>query len=73
MYFFQIKIFYLIILYYSHWLDSLKVSTVLNSLLPGPRWQARSHIVLEYNNENIRFIRLLFNQIAYIFALMMIN
>ena len=28
----------------------------LNSLLPSPRWWARSHIVLEYNNENMRFV-----------------
>ena len=49
-------------------LDSLKISSVLNSRLPGPRWRAQSHIVLEYNNENMRFIRLLLaNQIAYIF------
>ena len=32
-------------------LDSLKISSVLKSQLSGPRWQARSHIVLEYNNE----------------------
>ena len=40
-------------------LDSLKISSVLNSRLPGPRSLARSHIVLEYNNENMPFIRLL--------------
>ena len=39
-------------------LDLLKISSVLNSRLPGPRWRARSHIVLEYNN-----------QIAYIFRI----
>ena len=73
-YFFQIKIFYLIILYYSNFhpflcfaLDSLKI-TVLNSRLPGPGWQAQPHLVLEYNNENTKFIRLLLtNHIAYIF------
>ena len=76
MYFFQIKILYFIILYYSNFIDfynvftqdSLKISSVLNSRLPGPRWWARSHIVLEYNIENMRFIRLLLaNEIAYIF------
>ena len=35
--------------------------------LTRPRWRAWSHIVLEYNNENMRFIRpLLAIQIAYI-------
>ena len=49
-------------------LDLLKISSVLNSRLPGPQWRARSHIVLEYNNENMRFICLLLvHQIAYIF------
>ena len=49
-------------------LVSLRSFSVLNSRLPGPRWWARSHIVLEYNIENMRFIRLLLaNQIAYIF------
>ena len=49
-------------------LVSLRISSVLNSRLPGPRWRARFHIVLEYNNENTGFIRLLLaNQIAYIF------
>ena len=40
-------------------LVSLKISFVLNSRLPGPRWRAWSHIVLEYINENMTFIRLL--------------
>ena len=52
MYFFQIKVFYLIILYFSiliHFynvfaLDLLKISSVLNSRLPGPRWRGRSLI-----------------------------
>ena len=49
-------------------LDSLKISSILNFRLPGPRRRARSHIVLGYNNENMTFIRLLLaNQIAYIF------
>ena len=49
-------------------LVSLRISSVLNSHLLGPRWWARFHIALEYNNENMRFIRLLLaNQIAYIF------
>ena len=44
------------------------ISSVLNSRLPGPRWQARSDIVTEYNNENMRLICLLLaNQISYIF------
>ena len=43
-------------------------SSVLNSRLPSPQWWSRSHIVLKYNNENVRFIRLLSaNRIAYIF------
>ena len=47
-------------------LDSLKISSVLNFCC-----RARSHIVLEYNNANMRFICLLLaNQIAYFFALM---
>ena len=51
-------------------LVSVKTSSGLNSSLSGPRWRARSHIVLENNDENMRFIRLLLaNQIAYIFAL----
>ena len=55
-------------------LDSLKIASVLNSRLPGPRWWTRFHIVLEYNIENMRFIRLLLaNQIAYILALMISN
>ena len=67
-----ILLFYITVIfinfYYVLTLDSLKISSVLNSRLPGPRWRARSHIVLEYNNENMRFIRLLLaNQIAYIF------
>ena len=40
-------------------LDSLNISSGLNSRLPGPRRRARSYIVLEYNNENMGFIRLL--------------
>ena len=48
--------------------DLLKISSVLNSPLPVPWWRAQSHIVLEYNNENMRFIRLLLaNQIAHTF------
>ena len=43
----------------------VKISSILNSRLPGPRSRAQSHIVLEYNNENMIFIRLLIaNQIA---------
>ena len=77
MYFFQIKISILsfhITVIFLHFnnvfvLDSLKISSVLNSPLTGPRWRARSHIVLKYNKENMRFIRfLLTNQIAYIFC-----
>ena len=75
MYFFQIKIILLfcitvifIYFYNVFVLNSLKISSILNSRLPGPRWRARFHIVLEYNNEIMRFIRfLLANQIAYIF------
>ena len=47
-------------------LVSLRISSLSNSHLPGFRW-AQFHIVLEYNIENMRFIRLLANQIAYIF------
>ena len=74
MYSVKIKNFYLIFLYitviFTHFynvfaLDSPKIFSVFNSCLPGPRW---SHIVLEYNNKNMRFIRLLIaNQIACIF------
>ena len=50
-------------------LDSLEIHSVLISRLPGLRWRARSHIELEYNNENMRFTPLLLaNQIAYIFC-----
>ena len=45
-------------------LDSLNPRT----LAYQARWRVRSYILLEYNNENMRFIRLLLaNQIAYIF------
>ena len=53
----------LIIIHFSNVfaLASLKIFYIL----PGHQW---SHIVLEYNNENMRLIRLLLaNQIAYIF------
>ena len=67
-YYFMLQKFSFIFIMFMHALDSLKISSILNSRLPGPRWRARSHIVLEYNNENMRFIRLLLaNQIAYIF------
>ena len=75
MYFFQIKIsfllFYMTIIFI-HFCNvfalSLKISSVLNTRLPGSQLRARYHIVLEYNNENTRFIRLpLVNQFAYIF------
>ena len=53
---------------------TLKIPSVLNSRLPCPRWRAQSHIVLEYNNEIMRFIRLLLaNQIAYFFSDLMID
>ena len=43
-------------------LDSLKISSSLNCRLPGPQWRMRSHIVLEYNNENMRFLSPSLNQ-----------
>ena len=56
------------IFFHAFALVSLWISSVLNSRFPGPRKRALSHIVLEYNNENMRFIRLLLaNQIPYIF------
>ena len=75
MYFFQIKIslllFYITIIlihFCNVFALSLKISSVLNTRLPGSQLRARYHIVLEYNNENTRFIRLpLANQFAYIF------
>ena len=60
---------------YAFALDSLKISSVLNSRLPGLQWRARSHIVLEYNIENMRFIRLLLlsqSNRLYFFALMIL-
>ena len=74
MYFFQIKIllFYVTVIFINFYnvfaLNSVKIFSVLNSRLPGFRWRAQSCIVLEYNNENMRFIRLplLVNQIVYI-------
>ena len=54
--------------------SKLNISSVLNSHLPGPRWRAQSHIVLDYSNENMRFIRLfLANRIAYTFFTQMIR
>ena len=69
---FSLLLFYITVIFIHFYnvfaLDSLKISSVLSSRLPGPRWRARSHVVLEYNNENMRSIRpLLANQIAYIF------
>ena len=57
---FKLKIlscYYLIVIIFIHFyivfvLDSHKISSVWNSRLQGPRWRARSHFVLEYNNEN---------------------
>ena len=46
--------------YYVFALDSLKISSVLNPPLQGPLWRARSHIVLEYNDENMRSILYIF-------------
>ena len=76
MYFFQIKIFYFLLFYitviFIHFfvfaLDSLKITSVLNSRLPGPRWRA-PHICTRVQYWNfLRFIRLLLaNQIACIF------
>ena len=69
---FSILLFYITVIFIHFYNvfapDWLKISSVLNYCLPGFRWWARFHIVLVYNNEDMRFIRLLLaNQTAYIF------